>query len=122
MKIVIGYSLLTISAGLLSYFVYSLIWFMFIGRRAETARGIALAWFGYLAVIASAGLWASAWLWGRNWLVSDPIRYTRLLIWVGVALCFAAIITARFCKQRIAIPILMAASIVALNWIGSTGQ
>jgi hypothetical protein len=117
MRHFIGYVALSVSLGLLAYFACSLIWFAFVGHRNEKLNTIVVTAFAYLMILASVGLW----FWGFNRFVYDPGAYlkARALTWIGVALCVAAIVMARFSTRRTSIPIVAGALVVALNWIGS---
>ena len=114
MRHFIGYVALSVSLGLLAYFACSLIWFAFVGHRNEKLNTIVVTTLAYLMVLASAGLW----FWG---FVYDPDAYlkARALTGIGVALCVAAIVMARFSARRASFSIVAGALVVALNWIGS---
>jgi hypothetical protein len=117
MKHIIGLTIVALSLSLAAYFLYSFIWFVFVGHRAEKPITTAVTSFGYLAVISSGALW----LLGAKLFADGPRWYAheRLLLWTCVALCVAAIAAARFSARRTPLPIAAAAGIVALNWIGS---
>jgi hypothetical protein len=117
MRHFIGYVALTVVLGLLAYFAFSLVWFAFVGHRNEKLKTIVITSLGYLMVLASVGLW----FWGVHRFVYDPEAYVkaRTLTRIGVVMCVAAIVMARFSTRRTSISIIAGALVVALNWIGS---
>lgn len=116
MKIV-GYGVLVSSVAALTYFIGSLLWFAFVGRRQEERKSAIFASLGYALVLASAILWVLA----LNRLVGDTDWYVKehLLLWFGVSLCVLALVASWFSRRRNALPISIAGCIVALNWIGT---
>lgn len=117
MSAALGVAISALTLGILGYFAYSLTWFLFVGRREESQRRVAVTSLGYVAVLLSAGLW----FWGLGRFAFDVDWYwkARLLVWIGVTLCVVAIVAAHFYPRRASLPILLAALVVALNWIGS---
>ena len=116
MKVFGGYLILAVSFSTLLYFVYSLVWFLVVGRRAAGRTQVLVTILAYLAVLISVGIW----LWPTEF-PTDTSWYERerILMWVGVSLCVGVLGAVRFAARGTAIPLGATAFIVALNWIGS---
>jgi len=113
----IRYIASVVASGVSLYFIFSLVRFVFIGRRSEGPMTNTLTASAFVAVITSAGLW----FWALHRFVNDPDWYfkERLTMGVGVTLCVIALALSRFAAGRTSVSIWAGALIVAPNWIGS---
>jgi hypothetical protein len=114
-KSILAIGITIIAVVVLSYFVYSFIWFVLSGRRKENPRTNTLTMVGFLAVMIAVGLcfFASASFGSRGY------GFERLVLFTSVGLCIVAIAIARFGSSRTIVPIVTAALVVALNAIGA---
>jgi vacuolar-type H+-ATPase subunit I/STV1 len=114
MALAIGVTALMFAA--LAYFLYGLVWFLVVGRKKQQPRANHATAFGFLAVAVAFGLWfvGLAFFGSPGWHSK-----LRLLLLASLGLCVAAMGAARAGERRTAIPIIAAALVVALNWIGT---
>jgi predicted aspartyl protease len=115
MKSILAISITTVAGIVLLYFVYSLCWFILVGRRRQQHRANMFTSAGFLAVLAAVGLW----FFGLASFGSSSYAFERAVLFISVGLCLAAIVVARFGSLRTSIPIVTAALVVALNAIGT---
>jgi hypothetical protein len=105
----------TMAYIVLLYFLYSFFWFIFVGRRKQQHRANVLTSIGFLAVLGAVGLW----FFGLVSFGSSSYALERIILFISVGLCLAAIVTARFGTRRTSVPIITGALVVALNAIGT---
>jgi hypothetical protein len=99
----------------LLYFIYSLLWFVFVGRRKQQHRVNIFTGLGFAAVVVATGLWflvASA-------VFESAFALERIVLVASVGLCVFAMVMARSGSIRTALPIMVVALVVALNSIGA---
>jgi hypothetical protein len=115
MKSILAIGITALACIVLLYFVYSLFWFILVGRRREQHRVNVFTSVGFLAVLAAVGLWFLA----LASFGSSSYAFERVVLFTSVGLCFGAIVLARFGSLRTAVAIVTAALVVALNAIGT---
>ena len=115
MKSIFAISTTTVGCIVLSYFMYCLIWFIFVGRHKQQHQMNVFTSVGFLSVLAAVGLWFV----GLISFGSSSYAFERIVLFTSVGFCLAAIVAARFGSLRTSVPIVAAALIVALNAIGT---